>query len=347
MRVRLAASIIVGALLLGWQAPMPAQETVAPPSAPEPATPPPFDAWLSTLIAEARARGFDSGLIDRTLVGLQPLPRVVASDRSQAELVDTLDRYISVRVTPQLVRRGRELERTHARLLTRIEQTYGVPRQYLLSIWGLESRFGRLIGRTPVFQALATLAWEPRRADFFRAQLFDAMQMVARGHIEPGRMTGSWAGAMGQTQFMPSSYLEYAEDFDGDGRRDIWTSVPDSLASIANYLRGYGWQTGESWGREVRAPEAATAAAQVLPQRGVGCYAIRTMTARKAVDEWRQLGVRRADGSRLPSSTLEASLATVGDRTFLVYRNYDAILGYNCAHFYALAVSMLADQLRE
>jgi membrane-bound lytic murein transglycosylase B len=347
MRVRLAAAMIAGVLVLGWQALTPAQDatTLAPASGP--AEPPPFDAWLSTLIAEARARGFDSGLIDRTLVGLRPLPRVVASDRSQAGLVDTLERYVSVRVTPQVVRRGRELERTHARLLTRIEHTYGVPRQYLLSIWGLESRFGRLIGRTPVFQALATLAWEPRRADFFRGQLFDALQMVARGHIEPARMTGSWAGAMGQTQFMPSSYLEYAEDFDGDGRRDIWTSVPDSLASIANYLRGYGWQTGETWGREVHAPEAATAAAQSLPQRGAGCYAIRTMTARKSVDEWRQLGVRRVDGSRLPTSSLEASLATVGGRTFLVYRNYDAILGYNCAHFYALAVSMLADQIRE
>jgi membrane-bound lytic murein transglycosylase B len=197
-----------------------------------------------------------------------------------------------------------------------------------------------------VFQALATLAWEPRRSDYFRGQLFDAMQMVVDGHIEVSRMTGSWAGAMGQTQFLPSSYLAYAVDFDGDGRRDIWTSTADALASVANYLKGYGWESGETWGREVRVPAALQETVASLPQRGMGCYAIRTMPARKTVSEWRALGVRRIEGDALPRSDVEASLIVVGDRTFLVYQNYDAILGYNCAHFYGLSVALLADRLR-
>jgi membrane-bound lytic murein transglycosylase B len=329
------AMVVLATLLAAAQAP-------ATPSAP----PEPFDEWLSALVADARSRGFDEAIITQTLSGLEPLPRVIASDRNQAELVLTLDRYLSGRITAPMVRRGREMGTTHASLLSRLERTYGVPRQYLLAIWGLESRFGRLIGRTPVFQALATLAWEPRRSDFFRDQLFDAMRMVARGDIDLPRMTGSWAGAMGQTQFMPSSYLQYAVDFDGDGQRNIWTSTPDALASIANYLKGYGWEPGLTWGREIRVTEALRERIATMPQRGTGCYAIRTMTARQSLDEWRRLGIRRVDGTALPPGDAEASVALVGDRGFLVYPNYDAILGYNCAHFYALSVSLLADRLR-
>ncbi len=333
MPVKVVSLLVATMLLVG-------QQDGTPPA------PEPFDAWLSTLIGDAKSRGFDDDLIDRTLSGLEPLPRVVASDRSQAELVLTLDRYLSSRVTPLMVRRGRDMDRLHGALLTRLERTYGVPRQYLLAIWGIESRFGRVVGRTPVFQALATLAWEPRRSEFFRGQLFDALRMVQRGDIEAARMTGSWAGAMGQAQFMPSSYLEYAEDFDGDGRRDIWQSIPDTLASIANYLKGYGWEPGETWGREVRVPDTARDAIAALPQRGTGCYAIRTMPVRRPLAEWQQIGVRRLDGAPLPAASVEASLTFVGDRAFLMYSNYDAILGYNCAHFYALSVALLADRLR-
>ncbi len=336
------ASILIAGLLFAWQDPSP-----PPTSLPTPVVEPePFDSWLATTIADARSRGFDEAVISRTLVGLEPLERVVVSDRNQAELVPGLDRYLASRLTALTIRRGREMSRTHDALLGRLERTYGVPRQYLLAIWGMESRFGRLIGRTPVFQALATLAWEPRRSEFFRGQLFDAMQMVARGDIEASRMTGSWAGAMGQTQFMPSSYLQYAVDYDGDGRRDIWQSTPDALASIANYLKGYGWEAGQTWGREVRLSDAARTAVRDVPLRETGCYAIRTMTTRQSLDTWQARGVRRVDGAALPNSQVDAGLAIVGDRTFLTYRNYDAILGYNCAHYYALSVALLADRLR-
>lgn len=346
MAVMLAA-LALTALLATPQAPVTAAPSPAPPAPTQPLASPaaPFDLWLADAIVEARAIGFTDELIHRTLVGLEPLPRVVASDRSQAEIVLTLDRYLGTRVTPLMVRRGREMARLHTGLLDRLERTYGVPRQYLLAIWGMESRFGRLTGRTPVFQALATLAWEPRRAAFFRGQLFDALRMVERGDIEASAMTGSWAGAMGQTQFLPSSYLKYAVDYDGDGRRDIWSSTADALASIANYLRGYGWTPGSSWGREVRVTDEARAVAAALPQRGTGCSAFRTMTAHQPLAEWQQLGIRRLDGSALPSATRDAGLTLVGDRAFLTYPNYDAILGYNCAHFYALSVSMLADRL--
>jgi membrane-bound lytic murein transglycosylase B len=221
-----------------------------------------------------------------------------------------------------------------------------VQRRILLAIWGIETRYGRLTGRTPVFQALATLAWEPRRSDYFRGELFNALTMVDRRYIDARSMTGSWAGAMGQTQFMPSSYLQYAVDFDGDGHRDIWKSTPDALASVANYLKGYGWRAGETWGREVKVPDAARARiAEEVPRRPEGCYAVRNMTERQPLARWRALGVTLPNGKPLPQSDLTAGLVDVGEREFLVYPNYDAILGYNCAHYYALSVALLGDQI--
>ena len=318
------------------------------PAAPPAENPQPFQAWLTDFMTEARSRGYSDGLLKQTVADLEePLPQVIQSDRNQAELNPGFDRYLEARRTRTMVTRGREMGRTHGTVLGRIEKTYNVQRRFLLAIWGIESRFGRLTGRTPVFRALATLAWEPRRSDFFRNELFQALMMVDRGYIDAPSMTGSWAGAMGQTQFMPTSYMSYAVDFDGDGHRDIWKSNPDALASIANYLKGHGWKGDETWGREVRvsAPvlEQITA---TIPKRTMGCYAVRNMTERRPLDEWRKLGVTRVDGGALPNAELTAGLVDVGERKFLVYPNYDAILGYNCAHYYALTVALLGDSLR-
>ena len=310
-----------------------------------PAAPQPFEPWLQALMAEARDRGYSEALIGQALAGLTPLERVVTLDRNQAEVVLTFDRYYRSRVTPAVVRRGRELSREYRTLLARIEREYGVPRQVLIAIWGMETRYGRVTGQVPVFQSLATLAWEPRRAAFFRGELFDALTMVSRGYIDAASMTGSWAGAMGQPQFMPSSYLANAVDFDGDGRRDIWGSVPDTLASIANYLRNYGWEAGITWGREVRVSAAARAQLDV-PLRVEGCSARRTMTEYRPLDDWRRLGLRRSDGGPLPSANLYASFSDLAESSYLLYPNYDALLGYNCAHLYALSVAKLSDQLR-
>jgi membrane-bound lytic murein transglycosylase B len=336
--------ILIAVLLITAFTQVSLTQSSAPPAEPSQ----PFDVWLAELIREANDRGYQDALVQDTLAGLEPLPRVIQADRSQAELSPGLERYLSTRITRTVVNRGRALAREHSRLLDRIQDEYGVQRRFVLAIWALESRYGRNIGREPVFRALATLAWEPRRATYFRGELFDALTMVQRKHIEAKAMTGSWAGAMGQTQFMPSSYLKYAVDFDKDGRRDIWKSTPDALASIANYLKGYGWNEGETWGREVRVPAAARQRiTEAVKARTEGCYAIRNMTERRKLSEWTKLGVRRANGKPLPTASMNASLVTTGDnRTFLVYQNYEALLGYNCAHYYALSVAMLADRLQ-
>ena len=219
-----------------------------------------FDEWLAALTDEARGKGFSDGLIEETLAGLQPLERVIQSDRSQAELNPGFSRYAGARLTPVMINRGKELLVHHKTLLARAEKEFGIQPRFLVAFWGIESRYGRMQGSTPVFQALATLAWEPRRATYFRAELYNALTMVQRRHIEAATMTGSWAGAMGQTQFMPSSYLRFAVDFDGDDRRDIWKSTPDTLASMANYLKGFGWKNDETWGREVTISDDAQAA---------------------------------------------------------------------------------------
>ena len=316
---------------------------------PEPAEPEreAFSSWREQLITDARARGISERVIADTLVGLEPLEHVIASDRTQAELTPGLDRYLKSRVTPTVIRRGRALGREHRTLLARITKQYGVPGSIVQAIWGVESRFGRATGRVPIVPALATLAWEGRRAAFFRGQLFDALTGLDRGYIDPAAMRGSWAGAMGQPQFMPSSYLQYSVDFDGDGRRDIWQSTPDALASIANYLSEYGWQRGQTWGREVKVPAARREAiAAAVPKRTEGCYAIRNMTERRPLSRWRALGVRRRDGKPIAIQGPDAALVDTGTRQFLVTASYDAVLGYNCAHYYALSVGLLADRLR-
>jgi membrane-bound lytic murein transglycosylase B len=308
--------------------------------------PEPFADWLANLRQEALGRGFSESLLTETLADLEPLERVVQADRSQAELNPGLARYLSTRLTPAMIRRGREMSKEHQAVLSQVERKFGVQRRFLLALWGMETRYGRVTGNTPVFQALATLAWEPRRAVYFRGELFNALTMVQRGHIEARAMTGSWAGAMGQTQFMPSSYLSYAVDFDDDGRRDIWTSTGDALGSIANYLKSFGWNDEETWGREVKASAALRdEIARTIPRRSEGCFARRNMTERRPLAEWQKIGVRLPGGKPLPRADVSAGLVDVGERVFLVYPNYDAILAYNCAHYYAVTVGLLADRL--
>jgi membrane-bound lytic murein transglycosylase B len=307
---------------------------------------PTFSDWLSELRDEAIQRGIAAEIVSQAFDGIEPLERVIASDRNQAEFVLTFDRYLSRVVTPETVRRGRQLYAQHQPLLERVQEAYGVQPRFILAFWGIESRFGRVQGRLPIIPALATLAFDPRRSGFFRNQLFDALEMVNRGYIELPSMRGSWAGAMGQPQFMPSSYLAYAVDFDGDGRKDIWSTEADIFASIANYLSSHGWSDKHTWGREVRVPPGSRARiAAAAPTRASGCAAMRDMRGPLPLDRWHQLGVRRADGGSLPVASLDAWLVTSGSRNFLVYGNYRTILAYNCAHYYALTVGTLADRI--
>jgi membrane-bound lytic murein transglycosylase B len=330
----------LAALLLAVGILTPRQDAVQPP------TRPPFEEWLQGVIDEAHARGFSDQLIDSTLTGLTPIQRVVERDSSQAEFTITLDRYFQTRVTPRIVRLGRQHVMEDRMLLQRIRAEYGVSPGVVLAVWGMESHYGVFTGTYPVFQSLATLAYEPRRADFFRGELFKALSIVQSGFIDARTMTGSWAGAMGQPQFMPSSYLQHAVDFDKDGLRDIWHSKADTLASIASYLKNAGWESGETWGREVKVSTAAREAIASIPLRDAGCSAKRLMTERRSLDLWREAGVLLQSGAPLPQSDIPASLVDVGGRSFLVYPNYETILDYNCAHLYALSVAMLADRLQ-
>lgn len=307
-----------------------------------------FQAWLQVLIAEARERGISDRIIEQALIPVTPIPQVVSNDRNQAEFVETLDQYLEKRVTDWRIQNGRTRLTRHSDLLEQVAAEYGVPARIIVAIWGIETNYGNFTGGTDVIRALVTLAYDPRRADYFRRELFSALDILQQGHIDHGSMKGSWAGAMGQSQFMPSSFLSYAVDFDGDGRRDIWTTEADVFASIANYLKNAGWRAGELWGREVTLPSDYHQRASQWSQGDVSysCSVLRRHTVQMPVTDWQMAGVRRADGAPLPASDIPASVVLPdgeGGRAFLTYPNFRAILRYNCANNYALAVAKLAD----
>jgi membrane-bound lytic murein transglycosylase B len=308
---------------------------------------PPFDEWLRALRAEAIAEGISEATVDAALAGVEaPEDVVVARDRAQPERVQTLDGYLSQRLTTRTATTARGFAARYAALLGRVAERYGPPGPVVVAVWGLESNFGRFTGTYPTVTALATLAYDPRRSGLFRTELFEALRILDQGVIGLDEMKGSWAGAMGQPQFMPSSYLRHAVDFDEDGRADIWRTEADVFASIANYLRSAGWVEGERWGREVRVSQAAmNRVERQVPMRTTGCAAIRQMTVARPLAEWQALGVRLAGGGALPSAAMTASLVRGQNRNFLVYRNYLALLDYNCSNAYAISVGLLSDRL--
>ncbi len=307
-----------------------------------------FPAFLSQLKEQALTKGVSAATVEAALTGLEPLAVVVERDRTQAETVLTIDQYLERRLTRRFVRTAREQATAHRRLLAQVSEKYGPPPALLVAVWGMESNFGRFTGTRPTVRALATLAWDGRRGAFFTSELMDALQIVDHGYISLDEMKGSWAGAMGQPQFMPSSYLAHAQDFDGDGRRDIWKGLPDVFASIANYMKAYGWTERQAWGREVKLP--AGGAAPLVEKVGLrqsqsGCRASRELTVPVPLRQWQQMGVRTVTGTALPRVDRTASLLRAGKKSYLVYSNYDTLLGYNCAHAYALAVGLLADRI--
>ncbi len=294
-----------------------------------------FAEWLRGLRREALALGIRRETVERAVADLSPLPRVLELDRRQPEARLRFGEYRKRVVSPRRIRDGGELLVRHRALLARVARRYGVPPHILIALWGIESSYGRVTGGFRVIPALATLAWEGRRAAFFHRELLAALRILDAGHIGMGEMTGSWAGAMGQPQFMPTTFLRYAADADGDGRRDIWHSLPDVFASMANYLARLGWRRGYRWGRPVLLSRR-------LPDRQLG------LAHRASLAEWDRRGVRRVDGGRLPSGDLLASLVLPDGRrgeAFLVYDNYRVLLGWNRSHYFALSVGLLADAL--
>ena len=306
-----------------------------------------FESFLEEVRAEAVGRGISEATVSAALSGLTPEPVVVSRDRTQPELVQSLDRYVARRTTARTVALGRQELGRHRALLSRVEEAYGVPPAILVAVWGLESNFGRFTGTYSTVRALATLAYDGRRP-LFRRELVDALAILDRGDVPPERLRGSWAGAMGQPQFMPSSFLQHAVDFDGDDRVNIWTSTPDVFASMANYLARSGWTNDLRWGREVRvAPGAMSRIDRTVPMRRSGCRAVREMTDARPLDEWRRLGVTLPGNGALPKADVQASLVRGDERHFLVYQNYEALLSYNCSNSYAVSVGLLADRIAQ
>jgi peptidoglycan lytic transglycosylase B len=306
----------------------------------------PFDQWLTSLRQEALARGISQSTLEAAFEDVrEPEPVIVSRDRTQPELTQSLDTYLTDRLKAKVIARARDVASAHRELLERVQGEYGVPPAIMTAIWGVESNFGQFVGVRPTVSALATLAYDSRRSDLFRNELFEALTILERGLVTPANLKGSWAGAMGQPQFMPSSYLKYAVDFDGDAKADIWTSLPDVFASMANYLKQRGWVAGERWGREVRISKAAMDRVdRHVAMRTAGCRAVRELSEPRPLTEWKKLGVT-AVGGPLPSSAIEASLVRGRRRHFLVYRNYEAILEYNCSNAYAVAIGLLADKV--
>ena len=294
-----------------------------------------FGACIEGLKDVARRQNLSEPLVSDVLGSLQHQPRVIELDRDQPEFRQSFSAYLSARVNDYRVRRGRELYRQHDELLDRLSSDYGVPGHYLVAFWGMETNFGSYLGAMPTLDSLATLACDPRRSAYFTDELMTALQLLARENLDPSSMRGSWAGAMGHMQFMPSSYLAHAVDGDGDGAIDLWNSVTDALTSAANYLANIGWQRGERWGREVRLPAG-------FPYIESG----RSNTA--ALAHWRALGVRQTDGSALPQVDMLGSvIVPMGHRgpAFLVYANFDVVMEWNRSQAYAIAVGHLADRI--
>ncbi len=294
-----------------------------------------FDAFLAGVAAQARRAGIRQTTLNRAFAGLRPNPKVIELDRRQPEFTLTWQQYRDRIVSPARVARGRALWAQNRALLMRVSARYGVPPGIIMGIWGLESNYGSSTGGFNVIDVLATLAWEGRRAAFFRSELMDALRILDRGDISAARMTGSYAGAMGQTQFMPDSFLKYAVDWSGTGRRDIWGDLGSVFASTANYLAREGWQRGLPWGE------------RVLPPPGLGADQL-GRDRRMPVAQWVRLGVRRPDGSQPRFANASAALLRPGgegssDVFFAYYPSYQAIRRYNPSDFYCICVGLLGD----
>lgn len=295
---------------------------------------PGFDAWVAAFRDRAAGRGIAPGVLDQAFRHAGFLPGVVERDRNQTEFTRTVEDYLSIAASDERVSLGRQMMGRYGSVLAAVEGRYGVNRHIVAAVWGLESFFGTRRGDVPVISALATLAYDGRRGEFFESQLMAALKILQAGDIAPDRMLGSWAGAMGHTQFIPTSYLAYAVDFTGDGRRDIWSDDPsDALASTAAYLSRSGWVRGEPWLIEVLLPAGFNMG---LAGRGKG----------RSTADWAAMGVRAAAGGSLPGGTASVlAPAGAGGPGFMVFRNFNVILRYNNAENYALGVGHLADRL--
>ena len=294
-----------------------------------------YSSWLTDFKQDALRYGIQPSTLEVALAGVKPLDWIIKLDRAQPEFTKTLDQYLAGAVTEQRIKRGRTLLTENSALLTRIANKYRVQPRVLLALWGIETSFGRHTGKIPVVAALVTLAYDGRRSQYFRTELLQALKIIDQGFISSRQMLGSWAGAMGQVQFMPSTYLNFAVDGDDDGHIDLWNSRADYLSSAANYLLRSGWDHNYTWGREV-------ALTKKIAENEFG------LKQQRPLQDWQKLGVRTIELQPLPKVDIKASLIQPDGpqgKTFLVYDNYRVLLKWNRSHRFAVAVGTLADRL--
>lgn len=296
-----------------------------------------FDEWVQEFKVEAIGQGIASSLVDQAFEGVAPIHRVLELDRKQPESRMTFMEYRQRIVSEQRIQRGRELMSQHRDLLREIGEQYGVQPRFIVALWGIETFYGKNSGSYRIVDALATLAFDGRRSQYFRAELLNAFRILQDGHTSLENMKSSWAGAMGQCQFMPSSFLQLAVDHDGDGRKDIWNTPADVFASAANYLASSGWRGTQIWGRLAQLP------VEFDPKQA-------SLTISRPLQDWQNLGIRKSNGRDLPLSPMKASVVLpdgTGGPAYLVYDNYRVIMKWNRSTYFATSVGLLADALAE
>lgn len=294
-----------------------------------------FQAWVAEFKKEALKQGISQRTLDKAFKDVHLNLRVLGLDRRQPEFSQTFWQYFNRAITKWRVEKGQELYKKHQEQLNEITKKYGVPGRFIIAFWGLETNYGGYTGNTKIIESLATLAYDPRRSKFFTSELLAALKIIDLGHVPIEQMRGSWAGAMGLPQFMPSNYLKYAVDGDNNGKIDLWNSLPDVFNSMGSFLKTIGWQEEENWGREVSLPDGFN-------------LALADGRTEKPLTEWENLGIKLADGRSLPSANLQARLLLPSDYrgpAFLVFENFQVIKRWNRSNNYALAVGHLADRI--
>ncbi len=309
-----------------------------------------FKEYVIELKKEALAEGFEQNLIDESFAKVKFHERAVTADRKQPEQVETLDTYLPKRVPSWKVKKARALYKEHQKILTKIGNDYAIQPRFIVALWGLETNFGKFTGGYNVVSALSTLAYEGRRESFFKKQLWAALTILDEGHIKIDNMKGSWAGAMGQNQFMPTSFLAYAVDGDGDGKKDIWQNQVDIFASMANYLQKEGWNDELTWGRQVKLPKNFDVTLAIPKNTGSRKNWLKAWTqTEKTLVQWQALGVRRMDGTNLPNVDIKAALVFPDDengRAYLAYDNYKSLMHWNLSYYFVSSVGHLSDRIK-
>lgn len=298
-----------------------------------------FDDYVKQLKAEAIQQGFSVDFIEQQFSDVTFHQKAVVADKNQPETKITLDTYLATRVPDWKVNQALAMMSEHKAVLAKVEQQYGVQARFIVALWANESNFGRYMGKYPVISSLTTMAYEGRREDFFKKQLFAALTILEQGHISREKFLGSWAGAMGQSQFMPSIFLAYAVDFDGDGKKDIWGSTADVFASIANFLKSEGWNDELTWGRQVAVPVGFDFDSIGLSKKN-----------QKTLAQWQALGVRRYNGQSLPTIDLMASLIAPDGpegRIYLVYDNFNTLMNWNRSSYFGVAIGYLSERINK